>query len=1314
MPILGDRFTGVQSDLTFQQTKPVTLADLRDDDEFVKTTERFLESIGGGDNVTDLYGYFRGADWSLRKARLMAKSAQDFTEQQKKDYNYLKTKFDNAVVGGAGPERRLLAGNAIQGILSDPINYASALMIPWSGGTSFVGRVAGGEAVKQSIKEATKQGVKQTIQATITNIPGQVLKSPLSNKQIYGLLGTEGMIYGGTHDYVQQSVDLETYRRDKRDYLQTAKVAALGGVLAPATAGIIKGASYTIPKFMKAVNEERISRIDNNENYIDNYGGKGVKLVADVMDKGSKIFDFAKLTMLPVRPTSLLKRKADIQEKNIKSNFLFINNSSLKQLLQLFKYDADEFFVAPKLGEQKLLLEDYSQQLVKLWGNRREQLFDIFKKYKLREHHNIFSKNKRVFGIFNKQILSEETDKNLAYFLRTNQTTKLINGKVIKLPDNIINAGKEIRNLLDDIFDEAVETGLDPNKVTNYFPRAWRIDKIKKDKDVFIQKIMKAEGSSKESATELWEKLSTSNSAESSSVVGLSSRLKTERRLLKLKDDDFSEYLSNDIENVLLKYFSESSALITRTKLFGETTDDFVQKWINPIKETGLNLTESEETYLKYLYEITTGQRGRINSSRRDFFNLIPTGRIGQVAHDLLTVSMQTSMLGFSALTSIVEIGVPLLLGGRYKVGLQGMYNATKQSASEFWNKQKQNFGVGDPNQDVRPASRQDLNAFMNSVNLGDEDRIMAIYGQAMSRPATKIQNFFFKTIGLHDLTRWLQLVGYDMGKNLIYKNLKTLVDNPNLNKKDKLFLQDSLSELGINYKEGVEWIKRGGKHTDDYYVNNVRAAANRYTNEVVMNPTAASNQKPLIHSLATTKWMYGLLGYVTAFSNGPLRKVVRNLTKNNSRTGMMNNARAVTGALFMYNIGVLNYTIRTGGKNLEDLENGRISEEDFRNRALAYSGLAGPAEMFLRYEFAQRYESKIMAAVGSVTGPNLVDVIDYLTAFTQRGVLAETAFKRAPFSVALKSAHPEKYREFLLKARELDKQMGLGPSGPPDIKPEPLNLSTGGLITGPEVPYTKENAADRVDPFTGSPYSDQVARLGLQKGGVPEGAVRIYDEDQGLKPVLPVIELLVGGAGRILAPITRRGADAIEETLRQKYRTFKIPKEVYHGGPKTLTDDVIKSQADLVNANQAAVFTTTIRKAAEDYAQGKKGKVYEIDTLKNINAKIFNPTKIDRVFKTTINNEIKKNKNIINQADNTSVIGSRNINLANKNIKELNNLLRLDKLPKPKSSSIITEGNYVSRISPYQRDILTKGGYDVIDDSNVGSVLFLNQVKPN
>jgi hypothetical protein len=39
---------------------------------------------------------------------------------------------------------------------------------------------------------------------------------------------------------------------------------------------------------------------------------------------------------------------------------------------------------------------------------------------------------------------------------------------------------------------------------------------------------------------------------------------------------------------------------------------------------------------------------------------------------------------------------------------------------------------------------------------------------------------------------------------------------------------------------------------------------------------------------------------------------------------------------------------------------------------------------------------------------------------------------------------------------------------------------STGGLIEGEDVPFTKENPADRVDPFTGQPYSAQMEELGL------------------------------------------------------------------------------------------------------------------------------------------------------------------------------------------------------------------------------------------
>ena len=54
-----------------------------------------------------------------------------------------------------------------------------------------------------------------------------------------------------------------------------------------------------------------------------------------------------------------------------------------------------------------------------------------------------------------------------------------------------------------------------------------------------------------------------------------------------------------------------------------------------------------------------------------------------------------------------------------------------------------------------------------------------------------------------------------------------------------------------------------------------------------------------------------------------------------------------------------------------------------------------------------------------------------------------------------------------------------------PDMKEPMAVFAKGGLVEGKDdVPYTKEDPADRVDPFTGLPYSEQMDRLGFAEGG--------------------------------------------------------------------------------------------------------------------------------------------------------------------------------------------------------------------------------------
>jgi hypothetical protein len=82
MPIFDNKtnFTKFKPDAVFEDLKPKdTLASLRDDDEFVKRTERFLDSVNEGEGVGDLYQYFRGTDWNLGDATALGLSARNWT-----------------------------------------------------------------------------------------------------------------------------------------------------------------------------------------------------------------------------------------------------------------------------------------------------------------------------------------------------------------------------------------------------------------------------------------------------------------------------------------------------------------------------------------------------------------------------------------------------------------------------------------------------------------------------------------------------------------------------------------------------------------------------------------------------------------------------------------------------------------------------------------------------------------------------------------------------------------------------------------------------------------------------------------------------------------------------------------------------------------------------------------------------------------------------------------------------------------------------------------------------------------------------------
>lgn len=1071
-----------------------TLTDLRNDDEFTMRSERYLKSLGEGDNVEDMFQYFRGSDFNLYDTHKVYRQSKKFTDEQKEDYIYLKNKFDNARVGGI-KEKYQLGVDAAQELVSDPTILASAFFVPFTGGASAAGRLAMGAAAKTGLKSMVASNIAK---GQALGIPkgvltaGQVLSKPLSNKATYGVLAAEGALWNGTFDYVAQDRQLELGLIDKKNLVQTGISATVGAIAGPA---LLKAGRVLakIPSKVKQVEEVRVSNIDNNENYKPTFIERGnQKLLAGT---------YGVLGLIPLKPTTILLKKAE------KSPYLL-------SLLKLFRYDAAQGFVAPKIGSQETLAPSYDEVFRDLVGSSQQKVNAILRSYKSLWTYDkanvalpfsaghflnpLRSKTTRTRKSLKfKQALTQEANDDLAYYLRSGNISRVVEVapnkfKQVKLSDDIVSAGKQIRKELDNTLKRAENAGIKIGSVKGFFPRFWRTDVIKNNKDEFIELIKRGEGLNDAQATKLWEELATDGSEVGSSAVNLNARIKQSRRLTKINDARFGKFLDNDVRNVLDDYFAEASKLIIRTEMFGETEGKFRQKWIDKIqRQLGKNkLTTTELEYLKDLYNYTTGIKGKIDTST-------PLGKLGQGFSDFLTITMQTSMLAFSTITSLPEVGVNLLRGAPVRPGVTAMVKGIADGTSEWWKSQKVNYGpylnvIGkefkqEANLDVRSQNRQDLNEFYISTDSLKEDRLMAIYGQAVGKTATKVQNAFFKTVLLHQWTRYVQLVGYDMGKSIIYRNLKQIDDyNKGIIKNTKpqevnmLRLKDELAELDIDMVGGLEWINRGAKHTDDFY-GNVKAGAARYTNEVVMNPTAASAQKPLMHSRPIGRVIYGLMGFPTAFSNTVLRNAMRNLTRDGRTLSAGGNRvsafHTLTAAMFMTQVGMLNHTLRTGGRNLEQYENGEISGLDLVLKGASYSGLMGPMEMYYRYGKSKRYESNITAAIGSAIGPNVPDIIDYLYMIQSRGSLTEVALRRAPFSMALKSYHPDKYEEVLKKAREIDKQL-FAPDREKEIEQVPF--AKGGIVEGEDnVPYTKEDPADRINPYTGQPYKREQRNIG-------------------------------------------------------------------------------------------------------------------------------------------------------------------------------------------------------------------------------------------
>ena len=1116
---IRDNFKTNQQVLLQSPLETYTLNDLRNDDEFNERTLRFLQSIGEGKTADDLFGYFRGTEWNLGDATQAMLQTEKFDEQQKEDYLYLRDKFDNAEVGD-WIEWARTTGDIGQELITDPTLIASALFIPWTGGSSLAARITAGKSVQTALTKITNKKIADGVAKGFAKLPGQQLKAPLTPVQTHAIVGIEGATYGSTYDYLRQSREINIGQREDYDVGQIALTGIVGGALGYGASFGLRHLAQT-PSYLRSVEEKRLAKIDLNDEYKSTTIEKANQLALETLN-------------LLTKPTSSFLIKAK-------------KSPTLSKLIKLFRYDAEKTLVAEGAGRTPRMRDSYSEKLGDFIGNNLEKLKEIFIKYDLYElgskdevmpfsqgaFLNPFRSKKRRTrkSILKSYRLSEKTNIELANYIRT--------GNKKGLDDNLVKAGDEIRALLGEILESGRKAGLNIGEMQNFFPRVWLQGALTEGGGTkFINKLAKDEFNGNVlKARETWKNMTNLNMVDGTSAAPMSS-IKASRKLLKIDDSKYSQFLDNNVENVLQDYIFQAGKLITRKEMFGETAEEFSDRYIKKIvEELGGNFSDREINKLIDIYKFTTGQKGYINSP------------VGRFLSDFIQVSTQTALLPFATITSIAEIGVPLLRGAEFTPWAKSVWRGMTDSAYEWW-KGVQVAAGKDIGPETRSLTRKELNAFNRSVDMAREDRAMAIYGQALGRNSTKIQNTFFKGIFLHDWTRFVQLVGYDTGKGMIVRNLEDL-SKGGLDRTTRQRLAGELNELGIDIDAGLRWVRNGAEYTDDFYLNDIRKGAGRYTDEVVMNPTTAANQKPLVHSHPLTKWAFGLLGFPTSFSNTVLKNAVREITKDmkNGKTSRLATPKVLSGILVMMSAGIVGNTIRTGGRNLQLFNSGEkplwnsdpsatgLENTGLLNDALIRSGLFGPFEYYVRYEQARKYQNDITAALTTVTGPAVGDIVDYVRNSQYRGATYEAIFKKAPFVTVLRSQFPETYKEALAAVRELDK------SGAP-VKPkedEVMRFAKGGLVSGPDVPFTKENPADRINPLTGEPYQEQMNRLGFTNGGEIDILELIKDnirEKEGLKleayKPIPNEEYYTIGYGRY-SPNIKKG-DVITQEQAEQY----------------------------------------------------------------------------------------------------------------------------------------------------------------------------------
>ena len=921
----------------------------------------------------------------LSKANIL----KDAPEEVKAAYRLMQDRFNQSSLTGVGEHVGAFVDYGADLIFNPETAglAASFLAAPVTGGLS----AATGVAVRKAGQVAAKGALTNALKATAATKTKNPLKAAAAI----------GSIYGGAGMHVAQELDLAIGQKDEYSVGQTVAGVGIGAL---AGAGLYKAGSAISNRYFREGTNPKKPRTPEEDSKLYEEALEGDFIPAS----GGSLVDEALRLVGPEGATAKTVNGSDDALDAAASKFaddLGGGEKTREEILAAIRAasDAEDTVDGVKNRLQQSLYTIASDLSGNFYGKAAGVLSPFTKlsgtaaqlqkklshefgiKYKVQDkvvEKDLSEVQREVTGKFNdrfraivedislhaaKGTLAE--DMNKALMLSVRSTKNIVHDQFDAATNKAIRlAAKGVKDLYSDMGVDLKKIGVIDDLVDNYVPRMWNRSAIENNKkgliDLLQSKGKMTRGDARRTVDSM---LDIKNHVDEGGSGGYF--FSSKRKLNDIGNDaDFQEFLNDDVLGSLSAYTFQAGKSIAKHRVLGvKNFEEFEGFYINRIRkeieDKGETFTNKEAKQLEMLYRTATGE------------GLNRYGKTAQNAVDAYGFVNRVAMLGLATVSSLTEVFL--------NVGKAGVRNSVKGlgEAMEFSfknvTKDLESKLVTNNNLTVKEAMSE-MRQFSIHV-----DQAMAQLGDRLSGDALvneRLQNAsnkFFRLNMLDQWTKFVQATSFSAGKHLINENIEALAKNGSRQLTGRMQSKaGELAELGIDYKKAVDWYNAGGKMDDAFYKDDVLGGVARYTNSVVLQPTAMSGLKPLLHSNPKTAILFQLMGYPAAFTNTVLKGAAKQLTKDPIR----NAGKIVPAALIMTGMARWTNYLRTNGES----EKNKDMDEIIGASVARWGGNGILLDSFQRAKTAAKYTQSSLSYAGMPFGPVTSDAINLI----QQGIV--------------------------------------------------------------------------------------------------------------------------------------------------------------------------------------------------------------------------------------------------------------------------------------------------------------------------------------